>query len=366
MSSRIDVYDDKDYRSVVADWVELHTLIAVSGAYSSSEIGRARSILEDSDHGSDDYDGLFEEDVDAEIADLDSEESLMDVLEELRLRARNLGDLYPFEISNAGANWRLERRSSFVDRPTASGRVAYLACLISSAIRNKTIVGGEDEFDRLCKLSPWVVQALSVIASAQLMNGTSYWFGWPRPDATSKMRSALDELVKRLGYGVIKGSDPAWTTGREKDGTVDVVAWHPFADGTWSNPTLFGQVASGMNWRSKPISAFFRGRFLDWFEDAPAETVMGMLGAMFIPYPLHHDTRANKHNNFETVARGKARSDYLDFGVVVDRLRMVRLVAQRQASRPDDPYILSTTKGVTTWTRDARNYLLAIPAGTTV
>src|SRR5690606_25009310 len=95
---------------------------------------------------------------------------------------------------------------------------------------------------------------------------------------------------------------------------------------------VYGQVASGANWRGKPIKSFITGRFFDWFDDRPSEQY---IAALFIPFPIHEQVTERKGYSFEEVLKETARAYELDFGMIVDRLRLTELVYGTAQVGPD-------------------------------
>lgn len=335
----IEVFSADDYRSDIADWVELSVWTSTFKSLSSADVARARSITEDPHFGEGSYGGQLDQDVDLEIADLESESRMFDILTELSYRSDTLGDLYPFVILRDSGGWTLEKRRDAASLSVLAGRWTYVACLFATALRTERLLLEDEQRAELTKVTPELVQMLSVVAAAALVNGESFWMGWPREDRKQGMRAALEEFVHGLGHGVLSSEDPEWATGYEKDGTVDVIAWRRFADGTWASPILYGQVASGLNWRDKSVRTFLDSHFFEWFRHAPGAPVGTALAALFMPFPLHRDSAPHGSNDFDTVARGKARQDAKTYGIVVDRFRLAELVAERFHRVPTDDFV---------------------------
>lgn len=342
---------------MVADWLELQLLAGRGRVLTSTNVRRARTIAEDSEREPTDYDDLLDELVDSEIADLESEQLVSEVAAELQWRAETIGESYPFEFEAEGSDWALSLKREGSASYIFAGRITYLICLVISAIKDVLIDRKEDpEVQKAERDAAEVLQILACIAAAQLIGGRSYWMGSPRPDSTTKMRAALERLVLELGYGKLKTDDPEWTTGHENDGTVDLIAWRPLPDRRWAVPLLFGQVASGSNWKSKPISLGIQGYFFDWFTDAPGQTGMHCLSAIFIPFNLHRDARADARHSHDEKAAGFARRTFRDFGIVVDRARFAYLVEDRLRSQADE-YAESHRKFAIRWLSSALKLL---------
>lgn len=330
----IELFDAESTRSIMADWVEIRAF-CTGERVSHADLSRSQSVREDPTNGRPELDDEVGEFLDAEILDSESERIVNDVWMELRHRQTTLGSSYPFALRTQGdGGWSLAVSES--DPTVSLPRLAYLVCLLIAGFRRGVLAKPTSDWPKTLKSRyKWmksgaadVFQAVSFLAAPALVGGMAHWFGWPRPDATPKLRAALTALVERLGHGKIKQEDPEWTTGYEKDGTVDIVIWRPFVDGQYAALTVFGQVASGENWRGKSVLTFIKGHFFDWFEDVPAEH---FLPAMFMPFMLHDDAAASKKVTFAVSARGHARQDERNFGLVLDRLRIVELATIQTA-----------------------------------
>lgn len=332
----ISLFEPKATRSVIADWVELSLVASGDTSISSSSVSRSEAIRGDPVHGAE-FDEESGIDFELEITDAPVEAIVDDVWDELYYRQNVLGALYPFAIESRGTGWRLVRRDQG-DSATQVARACYLACLLISALRTKLIpkMKRDSEYADIYASAPDVFQALSYLTSTQIIGGEAYWFGWPRITDTPTYRGALEEVVSKIGHGKLKPSDPDWSTKADKDGTVDIVAWRPFFDHRYGSAILYGQVASGANWRSKPISSYIKGHFLDWFEDSPSDK---FIAAMFMPFLLHGDVRPRRGVAFEDAAIAAARRDATDFGVILDRLRLTELAHKRAQDSPHDEEI---------------------------
>ncbi len=323
---KLELFEKLSGRSVVADWVELK-VVQSGKSVSSADLQRSDSVLSDPANGIV-FDLETDEQVEREI--IDDEQDAFDeaIWTELRFRESVLGDSYPFELITKHSRWELRPRSRRRE-PVRAAEVLYLACLIMSGMRSGLLSkdGKEDEeFDRLTRDAANVLQSASFVAASGLIGGESHWFGWPRPDGTTKMRDALNELILRIGHGKLKQRDPAWTTGYEKDGTVDLVVWRPFRDKRHGGVLVLGQVASGLNWIEKSPKTFVDSHFNDWFEE-PLEHQF--LTAMFIPFMLHSKAEEQKDRSFDEVAEDKIRQLSIIHGTLVDRVRLVDLVRER-------------------------------------
>jgi hypothetical protein len=316
---------EKSTRSVAADWVELQALITDTSV-GEQHLIRSQSVQAEPEHGN----VLTEFDLepaDEEILEPENDEFSQRVHEELVYRERVLGELYPFEILTEYGKWMLRRRPS-EDIQIEAAHACYICCLLIAAIHSDLLplTSGHDLFKRSAK----IMQIESYLAAAEILGGKAYWFGFPRPDH-SGMLTAVQRLVQEMGVGLAHEQRPTGVSAEASDGTVDVVAWRPFRDGQYAAVVAYGQVASGRNWESKPIKAFIDGNFFPWFVKKPSHEHIEML---FVPIIQHHEmTERERHSeDFWVVAREQARLREMDFGVVIDRLRMTELMAASKVS----------------------------------
>lgn len=326
---KFDVFDGRLSRSDVADWLEMLALRSLRPV-STADLQRSDSVIAEPDN-QEDLDNDASEIVEREIVDDAAELFEQEVWTELRFRESVLGDAYPFRLVTSRSTWTLTPiRGTF-----GASRVAqslYQTCLLISGLRSgllKKSSKDDEEYQRLTTSAPNVIQAASYVAAAALVGGESHWFGWPRLDGTAKMREALSNLVAKVGHGKLKQRDPAWTSGREKDGTIDVVVWRSFRDRRHGGVLVLGQVASGLNWPSKPARAFAESHFNDWFEERIEHE---FLTAMFMPFMAHADAAANGTYSFDEVAEAQIRQNSISHGSMIDRVRMVELVFERVSS----------------------------------
>lgn len=331
----ISLFETKSTRSVIADWVEVQLLASGKTTISSSIVTRSESVRGDPINGGE-FDEESDLDFELEITDSPVERIVDDVWEEIAYRQRVLGDLYPFLLQRRGTGWRLVLRGR-ADEPTQIARACYIACLLISALRQKLLPSAKKKsryYRKLYKAAPDAFQAISYLVAPEIIGGEAYWFGWPRISKTPKYRDALEEIVVLIGHGKLKKDDPAWSTRAEKDGTIDIVAWRSFKDRRYGTAIMYGQVASGANWRGKAVSTYIKGYFFDWFEDTPSARY---IPAMFMPFVLHHDTKPRKDVTFDEAAIAAARRDSADFGMILDRLRLTELAFHRGSKRqPND------------------------------
>jgi len=86
---------------------------------------------------------------------------------------------------------------------------------------------------------------------------------------------------------------------------------------------MYGQVASGGNWKGKPVSVEIAG-FQDWFHTKPGEHIVP---AIFIPFTQHHGQPepVSDDDSWADVLLDRCRANERDYGLMFDRLRIAEL-----------------------------------------
>lgn len=305
--------DTSDTRSRLADWLELLALTSRHRRAKRTDLLGLYELLEDDVHGTARDDGTP---LDEEILEERQYFFADAVLEEIEHRSRVLGGHYPYRITATGQDWYIVPVDANFDDPTSVGQMCYVFCLFVSAIRDRRIAGAS--LVSLEKDMPNYFQAIATDVAASLLGGSSFSFGWPRPEGSDFM-TAVDNLTKSLKMGVALSEPPLFASGKEKDAGIDVVAWRDFPDRRPGKVVLFGQVASGKNWKGKSVVGDI-APFSSWFAQPLSQHY---IPAMFIPFPQHHELAEPSDASFEDVASADAWYMERKFGLVVDRLRIV-------------------------------------------
>ncbi len=303
-----------DTRSVLADWLELRTLMDTRGVSSRASLLNVLDILEDDAAKPDLVDAETGETLDEAILEGDRQQFVDITFEELQYRHQLLGDCYPFELDIA--RYRLIRRTD--DQASQPGRVVYLFCLLASAIREHRL----QPKDALAQVELEIADAFQVcacLAAGGYLNGAVSSFGFPRATGTSFV-TALRETFARFGIGSVRESNeiPDGLPTSLKDGGIDVIAWRDHPDGMPGKLYLIGQCASGLRWRDKSVVEYIRQLHGSWFTLRPAEY---STPAMFIPFPFHHDIIERNGPYLEAV-KNRFWHEEPRFGVIFDRLRI--------------------------------------------
>lgn len=325
----IKAFTPTDSRARIADWVELQALISPKPSkVTSARLVRAVKIIDDPvrDEDDEDREGDVELDEDLRgdrgILNTVDENLSLRVFEELEFRREVLGRDYPFELDVSGQHWHLTRRDRPLLTPDGFSHLFYAAALLVTAVKYEYLTIPKDH--ELLKFMPELMQVMAVLAAAEYVNGDVYWMGWPRPDETSKFLDALKTLISRLSVGRLISSNPAFDPAIVKDGSVDLIAWRSFKDGKPGKTVLYGQVASGKNWRSKPLHASIDPNFVGWFQNGPTSE---RLLSMFIPFMQHEDCKPTKQQVYNELLIARAEKDERSMGIIFDRLRITELAS---------------------------------------
>jgi hypothetical protein len=306
-----------------ADWIELLALTSSRNSASRADIVRLVTKQSDIDHGIE-ADPDTGEELESEILETGACVLADNVADELDFRSKALGVSYPFTINIRTETWSIELNPESLEEPAAR---VYIFCLLVSGVRDGRLVSGaisavaKDDFAHL-------FQAVSYLAALQLMGNGGLSFGSPRPDG-SKFLEAIQKFTASFGVGEPRTQFMPSSSHKEKDEGIDVIAWRSFADGRPGQVLLLGQVASGNDWLDKPVQTAV-GRFLDWFVTHPAKFY---LPAIFIPFVQHHKFEPVRAVAYEPAVRDYCRRTEITFGLVVDRLRIVELIAESQETR---------------------------------
>lgn len=316
-----------DTRSKVADWLEVLALASPRGVATRADLLGLYDLLGDNGHALE-VDAETGETLEGEILE-DARATAADVvLEELQHRIAVLGLHYPFDLEFRSQSWRLVMRPDAGEQEIAASRACYVFCLLTCAIRDNRIRG--NGLAPLSLAMPNHFQAIATQAAAGLMGGDAYSFGSPRPSGLG-FRPALTEVSTLIKLGKPLEHEPLWSNGQEKDAGIDVIAWRDFADGRPGKLVLLGQVASGNNWIDKTVKSD-TPTFMSWFSEHPTKHY---IPAIFIPFPQHHNCTGRPDAAFEDVASAEAWLREQEFGLVIDRLRIVVAAAQRLVAAND-------------------------------
>ncbi len=236
-----------------------------------------------------------------ELRDRDTDDPdalLANVIAQVDLRKKAIGDAYPFERQGQG----------FIRLGTWDEYLCYSFLLMTSL--NQFYI--ELNFKGGTANKPAeLFEHVTAIALRNYLGSQIIRMGAPRRNPVpSSFPLAIDHVVARVGEALGQRDIEDHKSG---DDRADVIAWKPFDDGRPSQLMVFGQCAIGTDWASKrdELSLDLWRRHIDWHSH-PVKV---------FAVPFHHE--ADKPWR-ETATRA---------GIVFDRLRIARLVPKRPAPK---------------------------------
>jgi hypothetical protein len=348
--------------AVLADWVELDHLLSERPRTTDSHAVRAdRAISDELEHG-EQADPDSGETIDVEILDSRIEDRRQRLWDELSSRQEALGDAYPFVVSRSSTGWRITARKGG-DVNSRIARLSYVLSLLLASFRHQHIqkqAANPDGWDKLEREIAGRFQSLAVLAASNVFGPRTqvYWFGSPRPDRTGFL-TALRKLVDSMGLGTLRDKPP-YNTEWDQDATIDLVAWRAFADGAYGALVLYGQVASGNNWKAKSVYSHINDRFFQHFVDVPATRY---LGATFIPFVMHSDIGIPRDGDLVSAIKDHARAMEAGHGILIDRIRIAELMRTGlgpDSFRHDAPTKCASARSALRWIKQAKVYCAPI------
>jgi len=285
----------------IADWLELDALCAHSRSSGKARLKSVLSgVLEDpatirEEESSTTASTSLENDYDI---------SITDVMDELSLRRRWAYPGYPFLIDAGhvvgpddpvGARFLAYLFAFFWDRGTSSSTVRW------------PLVHADQ--------GPKILQVISVIAAAGIVNGSAAWLGSPRPSEPNLYKALAKISARpRFGEGRPEAQRRAEIPTSRQDAGVDIFAWRHCPDQEPGKLYLLGQAASGRSWRSeKSPMQDFRNFHDDHWADYPKSPI---IGATFIPFDFREIHKGDRGHSIDRHFLTR------DFGIIVDRFRL--------------------------------------------
>lgn len=308
-------YPESHPIQVKLDWMELSCL---SNVYFILRISELRNLLEN-------LDSFTSTDIGEEDAGVENE--IQRTLEQYRQRQKILGDSYPFIFDEE--TQCLELKKANLEELTLDQHI-YLYCLYFSHISKSRLFSGlavPSNADRD------LLQIAATIGLAGFIQGQSLSFGWPRPN-NSAFYSALSNAIHCIGEGRMKPLQDVNTYLQSrpiKDGGVDVIAWNchnPHDDLPGNKIICFAQVASGNNWRSKPVKDDIEVIQRHWL----SRRIYRITDAIVIPFDFESDDETLKKDQVSLVAE--------EFGAVLHRLRLPTYFKKGMSLLQSNPQLL--------------------------
>lgn len=268
-------------RILAADLLELTALLAPDNRALLSELTSALEI------GQDEYEDLDD------ILQI-RERAAIGAATEIETRARQLGDAYPFSLDAKGSSLSYEAKPNW-------GRTLYVLALIlshlpseqSPVLERASLLPSDDD---IIKLRRWFQYCATASVAAEI-GGDAWAFGWPRPDGSAFL-DKLKEIWTQLKDGDVRESPSPGAPKAVKDDEIDIIAARPSCDGLHGFPIILGQVASGGNWKSKPLRNHADHVFYpEWFSTIPASQtlVYHIIPFVIEPGSFRRETRRLGH-----------------------------------------------------------------------
>ena len=230
MFNRPNVHDS-DY--LIADYIE-YICVLTESSVSSSDLRSLFSISDDEI----DNDGV-------ESADDASIDRLEDAISVCRSRSLMCPDRYPFE------HHRIELTNKTIENQY---KEIYLFLLFATRCNMNTqrVQNGVDAtkiFEELC-----------AEVAHEYFGGRSKFYIFGTASETN-FSEKVEDLIRKIHLD-FQFNNPNGSTGRQKDGSLDIVAWIPFPDNKDGQLIAMGQCKTGDSWESKLTelqpSAFFK------------------------------------------------------------------------------------------------------------
>ena len=207
-----------------ADWLEYQALLQPGQL--TSWISHQRDLL---------IGGTTDEAGSVDRAAEAIERLMEDVVAELSDRQSHCGgkDYYPFMLESGGISFK-----SVTQGPS------YVFQLVLTLLGERAgVERGERLFEDLCAEALYYY-----IGGDRGADRTA--FGFPRRVLPPGFRDAVSALCGRMGEGQ-SAQDDAPETSDQKDAYLDIVAWKDFPDRRPGKLIIFGQCATGQDWKRK-------------------------------------------------------------------------------------------------------------------
>ncbi|PZD60687.1 hypothetical protein [Pantoea ananatis] len=308
-------YPESHFIQVKLDWVELSCL---ANPYFTFRLAELRNSIENLDNFS--TGNIAEEDAKVE-------NEIQKILSQYERRAKVLGDTYPFTFNEE--DQLFEMRTESLEELEIHHH-AYIYCLYFSHITQSRLFSG---LGVTTNAHRDLLQIAATVALAGYVRGHSISFGWPRPDS-SKFYDCLCRVIALMKEGRVKafGDVNRYLQSRpHKDAGIDVIAWrdeNPNDVDPGNKHIFFAQVASGHNWRSKPVKEDIRVIQTYWLE----QRLFRVTDAIVIPFDFEQDDDEMKRDEISLVAD--------EFGVVIHRTRLPQYFRAGLAILAEKPELL--------------------------
>lgn len=219
---------------LLVDWLELRAFLSGRIARISEITGRFEIQVE-------------EENEDNAEQDIITEQLKDDIWAEIDFRTKNLDHTYPFILSDDGESLKYNQDTGL------ESQELYVFCLIVSHMHKSPILMQPPTDENIRDVRKRLFQIVATLAVSGNIGGPAVSLGWPR-ESGETILATVRRALKSSGAGVARTAPSSTASPAAKDGGVDVLGWEPSKDNR-PPPSrfVFGQAASGNNWRSKPV-----------------------------------------------------------------------------------------------------------------
>lgn len=296
-----------------ADWAEHWAVITKDGNVSFAEIVKTMDLGGSADaeyleeYSDKDEDDLSDEQIDeSNLYEAAAEATFTEISD----RIESCGDQqYPFDVTSQSISVR-----------DGSKHSVYIFLLLLSRYGIVPGDNGAKLFEEVC------AHVLQNFLGGNLQSCKSFVFGFPRRITCDGLETALGKLCNKLDEG--GGCNNNRPTAKDqKDAKLDVVGWKSFNDRRRGKLIIFGQCATGDNWKDKRSELIAP---LDWCSKWMRErTYNWPIKAFFIPH------RVSLRDWFDSCVDG---------GLLFDRCRVASLATNLPANL--DKQILNWCKSV--------------------
>ncbi|UVK48621.1 hypothetical protein BPNPMPFG_007019 (plasmid) [Mesorhizobium sp. AR07] len=313
----------------MADWLELLAITSAAGQVSISTLKSQLRRTSDDRTSAKELDADADDSGEPEVTDRAADDLEERVVDELSLRVQTVGSAYPFELvvnGKLGESQILRRKPTWNEAQT--GELFYTFCLLDSCMREDLVKVPKAEQDFVQRIGN-IFQICSCIAVGGYTEAQVVSFGFPRATGDGFL-PALQAAWLRYGSYTVRQDIPHGFDAKLKDGGVDIIAWRPFDDGHAATFLMFVQVASGLDWKDKPVANDVKA-IKQWFVDGVFEHFMP---AICIPFPLWFDLdeppkdASGKKLPFKDGILRRFAVRESAFGVIFDRGRIAQSSAR--------------------------------------
>ena len=189
-------------------------------------------------------------------------ERLREAIEnEFEDRLEACGDAYPFQLTGDGEELHL------IEDWSSERCLFYFVCLFASHVSGSPLIDASTPDELVSQLRNRVFQIVSTITMAGFARGSAASIGWPR-EAGEAILVSLRRAQER-GAGILVRDEPGpYANPKAKDGGVDAIAWS-IEDRLPPTRFYYAQVASGRNWRGKPVQTHVSVFEPNYMDDPP-------------------------------------------------------------------------------------------------